>query len=67
MHRAKPKKRQADWEGKHPERAEAIISKLRNVAASHLADPALHDFAGLDALRAVAPDADPGLEPWDEA
>src|ERR1700754_3391921 len=39
----------ADWEKKHPGRIETIFRSLGNVAPSHLADPALFDFAGLDA------------------
>jgi tRNA 2-thiocytidine biosynthesis protein TtcA len=40
-----------DWEQKFPGRIEAIFSSICNVAGSQLADPALFDFAGLDALR----------------
>jgi tRNA 2-thiocytidine biosynthesis protein TtcA len=55
------------WEREFPGRTETIFSAMRDVAASHLADPALFDFAGLDARRqaggaAAATDA----EPWDE-
>ncbi len=46
-----------EWEQKFPGRLESIFSSLQNVAPSQLADPALFDFAGLDALRAVAPAA----------
>src|SRR6186997_82792 len=41
----------ADWEREYPGRTEKIFSSLRNVATSHLADPAAFDFAGLEALR----------------
>jgi tRNA 2-thiocytidine biosynthesis protein TtcA len=56
-----------DWEREFPGRTETIFSAMRDVAASHLADPSLFDFAGLDARRqacgaAAATDA----EPWDE-
>jgi tRNA 2-thiocytidine biosynthesis protein TtcA len=37
----------AEWEREHPGRTESIFSALRSVEASHLADPALFDFAGL--------------------
>jgi len=61
-----------DWEREFPGRSEAIFSALRNVQPSHLADPAVFDFAGLDALRAPAgsrragPDDDSMSEPWQE-
>jgi len=58
-----------DWERENPGRIETIFSSLRNVATSHLADPAAFDFAGLEALRGtgVADDpAAPPVEPWDE-
>jgi len=58
-----------DWERENPGRIETIFSSLRNVATSHLADPAAFDFAGLEALRGtgVADDpAAPAVEPWDE-
>ncbi len=42
-----------EWEEKFPGRIESIFSALRNVSGSQLADPALFDFAGLDARRAV--------------
>jgi tRNA 2-thiocytidine biosynthesis protein TtcA len=64
----------ADWEREHPGRTEAIFSSLCNVTASHLADPRLFDFAGLEARRAAALEAlqavaapEPVLrEPWEE-
>ena len=46
-----------EWERKFPGRLESIFSSLQNVAPSQLADPALFDFAGLEALRAVSPAA----------
>ena len=66
----------ADWERQHPGRIEAIFSGICNVSASHLADPALFDFAGLKAgpgpagtapgaHGADAPDA--MAAPWDAA
>lgn len=42
-----------EWEEKFPGRIESIFSALRNVSGSQLADPALFDFAGLDARRSV--------------
>jgi tRNA 2-thiocytidine biosynthesis protein TtcA len=64
----------AEWEREHPGRTETIFSSLCNVTASHLADPRLFDFAGLDARRAAALEAlqsamapEPVLrEPWEE-
>ena len=46
-----------EWEEKFPGRIESIFSSLCNASASQLADPALFDFAGLEALRrdAAAP------------
>jgi tRNA 2-thiocytidine biosynthesis protein TtcA len=43
-----------EWELKYPGRLESIFSSLQNVAPSQLADPALFDFAGLEAVRAVS-------------
>ena len=39
------------WERESPGRVESIFSALVNVAPSQLADPALFDFAGLEAMR----------------
>jgi tRNA 2-thiocytidine biosynthesis protein TtcA len=47
-----------DWELKFPGRIEAIFSSIRNVSGSHLADPALFDFAGLDGRRIIDPMTD---------
>jgi tRNA 2-thiocytidine biosynthesis protein TtcA len=43
----------AQWEREHPGRTESILSALRNVQPAHLADPRLHDFAGLDERRSA--------------
>jgi tRNA 2-thiocytidine biosynthesis protein TtcA len=40
-----------EWEAKYPGRIESIFSGICNASASHLADPALFDFAALEALR----------------
>ena len=68
LQRVAVKKMLADWEREFPGRTETIFSAMRNVAASHLADPATFDFAALDALRAVGvdPASDSAVEPWDE-
>jgi tRNA 2-thiocytidine biosynthesis protein TtcA len=42
-----------EWESQSPGRIESIFTSICNVAASQLADPALFDFAGLDACRAM--------------
>jgi tRNA 2-thiocytidine biosynthesis protein TtcA len=44
-----------EWERQFPGRIESIFSGICNVAGSQLADPALFDFAGLDARRAILP------------
>jgi tRNA 2-thiocytidine biosynthesis protein TtcA len=68
LQRVAVKKMLADWEREFPGRTETIFSAMRNVATSHLADPAVFDFAALDALRAagVDPASDSAVEPWDE-
>lgn len=38
----------AEWEREHPGRVDSIFTALRNVQASHLADPRLFDFRGLE-------------------
>jgi tRNA 2-thiocytidine biosynthesis protein TtcA len=53
MQRVVVKKMLAEWEKEFPGRTESIFSAIRNVETAHLADPEHHDFAGLDALRAV--------------
>jgi tRNA 2-thiocytidine biosynthesis protein TtcA len=52
LQRAAVKAMLQQWEREHPGRLESIFSSLQNVAPSQLADPALFDFAGLEALRA---------------
>ncbi len=67
LQRVAVKKMLADWECEYPGRTETIFSALRNVAGSHLADPSLFDFAGLEQRRQAFADAVPGeREPWDE-
>jgi tRNA 2-thiocytidine biosynthesis protein TtcA len=68
LQRVAVKKMLADWEREYPGRTETIFSALRNATASHLADPALFDFAGIDQRRVLGGDAGTGeFEPWDEA
>ena len=67
LQRVAVKRMLAQWEREFPGRTETIFSAMRDVAASHLADPALFDFAALEARRsagAATPDSD--AEPWDE-
>jgi tRNA 2-thiocytidine biosynthesis protein TtcA len=47
LQRAAIKKMLLQWEREYPGRAESIFSSLRNVVPSHLADPAVFDFANL--------------------
>jgi tRNA 2-thiocytidine biosynthesis protein TtcA len=49
LQRVAIKKMLAEWERSHPGRTESLLSALRNVEPAHLADPALFDFAGLEA------------------
>jgi tRNA 2-thiocytidine biosynthesis protein TtcA len=51
LQRLQTKKMLATWEREFPGRMQTIFAALRNVAPEHLADPRLHDFAGLDALQ----------------
>ena len=53
LQRLAVKKMLREWEQQFPGRIESIFSSLCNVSASQLADPALFDFGGLEALRAV--------------
>ncbi len=67
LQRVAVKRMLAQWEREFPGRTETIFSAMRDVAASHLADPALFDFAALEARRAAGgamPETDG--EPWDE-
>ena len=59
MQRAAVKAMLKAWELEHPGRLESIFSSLQNVAPSQLADPALFDFAGLEALRTLTATPDP--------
>jgi tRNA 2-thiocytidine biosynthesis protein TtcA len=67
LQRVAVKRMLAEWEREFPGRTETIFSAMRDVAASHLADPALFDFAALEARRQAGgamPETD--CEPWDE-
>jgi tRNA 2-thiocytidine biosynthesis protein TtcA len=39
----------AEWERQDPGRTDRLFRSLQNVTASHLADRALYDFAGIGA------------------
>ena len=47
LQRAQVKKLLDDWEARTPGRRQVMFRSLMNVRPSHLADPALFDFAGL--------------------
>ena len=49
LQRKQIKQMLGDWEKKHPGRVENVFRSLQNVVPSHLADPALYDFANLGA------------------
>jgi tRNA 2-thiocytidine biosynthesis protein TtcA len=68
LQRVAVKRMLAEWEREFPGRTETIFSAMRNVATSHLADPAAFDFAGLEQRRAAAStsDAEANAEPWEE-
>ncbi len=57
----------AEWEKKHPGRIETIFRSLGNVAPSHLADPGLFDFAGLDGGDRPRVDAHAWLADFDSS
>jgi len=58
LKRREIKKMLAAWEGEDPGRTERLFRSLQNVTASHLADSALFDFAGLTQREAQAEVAD---------
>jgi len=68
LQRVAIKKMLADWEREHPGRIESIFAAMRNVTASHLADPELFDFAALGRTepRGGLPSGGTDIEPWDE-
>ena len=65
LQRVQVKKMLAEWEREFPGRTETIFSAMRNVSASHLADPGAFDFAGLDARRS-SQGTETYAEPWEE-
>jgi len=57
LQRVQIKQMLTDWERASPGRIDSIFRSLQHVSASHLADTTLYDFAGLEALRAIAAQA----------
>jgi tRNA 2-thiocytidine biosynthesis protein TtcA len=53
MQRVEIKKMLREWEQQYPGRTESIFSSLRNVVPSHLADPRMADFSGLEAGQQI--------------
>lgn len=66
MQRTAVKNMLREWELEFPGRIETIFSSIRHVAGSQLADPALFDFAGLDARRLIAPMTEEDAEHCEE-
>lgn len=58
--RRKVKEMLAEWQRTSPGRIESIARSLKNVIPSHLADPELFDFRGLDSTLAVESGAENG-------
>lgn len=54
MQRQEVKKMLQDWDKRFPGRLESMFRSLCDVVPSHLADPALFDFAGLEEKREAA-------------
>lgn len=59
LQRAQVKKLLDEWEARSPGRRQVMFRALMNVRPSHLADPALFDFAALALAGAAAKDAAP--------
>ncbi len=47
LQRQKIREMMQDWDKRYPGRSEAVFTAMQNIVPSHLADPALFDFAGL--------------------
>ncbi|PSN17518.1 tRNA 2-thiocytidine(32) synthetase TtcA [filamentous cyanobacterium CCP5] len=54
LQRAQIKQMIQDWERQWPGRVDSLFRSLQTVSASHLADPNLFDFAGLESTRLEA-------------
>ena len=55
LERQRIKRMLAGWDAEHPGRVDNIARALRHTTPSHLADPALTDFAGLQRTIALMP------------
>jgi len=62
LQRAQLKQMLHDWEKQWPGRTETLFRSLQNVTPSHLADPTLFDFGGLESAR-IIPTAEEDLVP----
>ena len=58
LQRAQIKEMLQTWEKQWPGRTETLFRSLQNIAPSHLADPNLFDFGGLESARIVPIDGD---------
>jgi tRNA 2-thiocytidine biosynthesis protein TtcA len=63
MQRAVVKDMLQGWERKYPGRLDNMLRALQNVAPSHLADPGLFDFVGLEASGVADRDGDRAFDP----
>lgn len=54
LQRVQIKRMLQQWEAESPGRIDNLLHSLQNVNLSHLADPKLYDFAGLDQQRGAA-------------
>lgn len=66
LQRVQIKQMLAQWERESPGRIDTLFHSLQHVTPSHLADMALHDFAGLEAQRSLHP-PNPDPTPEDDA
>jgi tRNA 2-thiocytidine biosynthesis protein TtcA len=63
MQRQAVKEMLQQWDKKFPGRLETMFTALQNVQPSHLADPQLYNFAGLEAGNKPFPDGDKAFDP----
>ena len=57
----------SDWNRRFPGRIETMFRALCNVVPSHLADPKLHDFAGIVATGVADADGDTVFDETDQS
>jgi tRNA 2-thiocytidine biosynthesis protein TtcA len=69
LQRVQVKQMLQQWERESPGRIDTIFRSLKNVSESHLADPALYDFAALEEQRSPTMPEDQQSEdgplPWE--